>query len=580
MQSNQHLEPARADGGDTRVLSSLEQLIQERIDRGVQDLREQAAGLMREIAAEMWREGGGDTRDAQERILSFISRDQSVRSLIAHSDERYQALAVRTGRLEDTLALLSQATKATQDAVRRGVDALQGASEAMSVQGFDELKARLAEVERHLTLAKEQLDARDRALIEAMQGQIEESGKLIHHETGRIVEALEGYVQGGLDVMGKMAQRVQEQNEDLSARSEEIEAKIARVVEEAAEQLGSKETIRVLESRLYGIARLIRADSEALRGEIDRVAGERNEALRHELHALTDDHTEMLRRELVQRIDGVADQVATTTQQTMAAFGAQLDTTVERVTTDLDLATQRMSERLDATAERLGERLEALDRIDIGAEVAARIDAAVGHLESGLDERIASVAATVGHIESGLDQRMASVAAAVGHLESGLDQRLASAAATFERLESAVDERLAHTIETRLAGLARLIRADNEAMAAKIEQAAEQEAAKQALRAVKELQSTMPEQLRIDLDRRFTSFGERLHRDTQATVEAVAKATDSLGRRVDQAISTVSRGQQQELQTVMERMGDAMHALASVGRPTADGPRPSRIELE
>jgi hypothetical protein len=509
-------EPSGHVPDGSPVVSALERIVDERMEEGLERLREQAAGLMRQIAAEMWREAGGDVRDEQERILSFITRDQAIRSLIAHSDDRFQALAVRAERLEDTLALLAQTTRATQEAVRRGTDALREAAGAITIDGLDELKHRLEEVERNLVLAREGLDERDRALIEALDQQVRESGKLIQHETGRIVEALEGYVQGGLGVMGKMAQRIEEQNARLAEQAELVEAKIQGAVERAAAQVSPETVTRVIENRLMGLAQLVRSDSEALRREVDRVAAQQAE----ELHA-----------ELDRRVGQIAGATAASVEHALSSFGAQIDATIERVSADLDLATERMTDRIEAGAERLGRAVASMeDRPNAVAEAAGRA------------ETTAAVAA----------------AAAARAAEAG------------EGLQASIEGIVTRVVEDKLAGLARLIRSDNEVLGSRLDQ--EQETAKQTLRAIKELQSGLPDQMRMELERRFETFGERLHRETQATAEAIAKANERLGRQVDRAVSAVTEGQQDELQTVIERMGDAMHALATVGRPARPSP--------
>jgi len=79
--------------------TALDLAMAERLDDGLRAIEEHAAALMREIATEMWRSSGADTSSEQERILSFISRDQAIGSLIAASDDRFQALAIRTTRL-------------------------------------------------------------------------------------------------------------------------------------------------------------------------------------------------------------------------------------------------------------------------------------------------------------------------------------------------------------------------------------------------------------------------------------------------------------------------------------------------
>src|SRR5712692_3071561 len=96
---------------------TLERAVEERMEEGLRTIEEQAVSLMREIATEMWRASGTDVGPEQDRILSFLSRDQAIRSLIASSDDRFQTLAVRTARLEDALAELAENGRLVREAI-------------------------------------------------------------------------------------------------------------------------------------------------------------------------------------------------------------------------------------------------------------------------------------------------------------------------------------------------------------------------------------------------------------------------------------------------------------------------------
>ena len=76
---------------------------------------------MREVATELWRSSAKDVRPEQERIVSLLSRDQAIRSLIASSDERFQALSTRAGRVEDSLTDLAETGRATREAMEASV---------------------------------------------------------------------------------------------------------------------------------------------------------------------------------------------------------------------------------------------------------------------------------------------------------------------------------------------------------------------------------------------------------------------------------------------------------------------------
>ena len=76
---------------------------------------------------------------------------------------------------------------------------------------------------------------------------------------------------------------------------------------------------------------------------------------------------------------------------------------------------------------------------------------------------------------------------------------------------------------------------------------------------------------------RIEGVADRFHRDIQETTESMAKIGDALERKVEQLTSRMAQRQDKEMQVVVERMGDAMHALASLGRPSIGQ---DRIELD
>ena len=142
-------------------------------------------------------------------------------------------------------------------------------------------------------------------------------------------------------------------------------------------------------------------------------------------------------------------------------------------------------------------------------------------------------------------------------------ERLSTAAERLERtgtgaggIGEGVAADLGDLLDERITALARMIRSDNKAMAEVIQIAAEQQAAKQATRAVMELAATLPDRVMETLDRRFSEFAEALHRETQSTVEAVAKTADVVGTRMDRVATAI--GQQYD-----EDMGQIKRALAS-----------------
>ena len=165
-------------------------------------------------------------------------------------------------------------------------------------------------------------------------------------------------------------------------------------------------------------------------------------------------------------------------------------------------------------------------------------------------------------------------AAIAGRFETAMD-RLTAAAQNVQHAGRDDDGQLARAVEDRITALGRMVRSDNLALAAKMQAASEQPAAKQALRAVKELQANLPNEIQHIVEDRVQAISEQLHRDVQASAESVAKLGEGLERKFEQATTRIGQRHEKELQVVMGRMGDAMHALASLGRQ-----EPERVELD
>src|SRR5581483_5038688 len=161
------------------LVAATQRIVEQRMEQGLRAIQQTAHALMHEIAGEVWRSAGGDKDEVQAKILEGIARDQTIRSLIAHSDERFQALAVRTARLEDELAALSEQTRAAREALADGIDALAKAAAQIAV--------------------------RDQAMVETVEARVREHGALVAQETAHIAESMQAYVQEGVSALGRLA---------------------------------------------------------------------------------------------------------------------------------------------------------------------------------------------------------------------------------------------------------------------------------------------------------------------------------------------------------------------------------------
>jgi len=70
------------------------------------------------------------------------------------------------------------------------------------------------------------------------------------------------------------------------------------------------------------------------------------------------------------------------------------------------------------------------------------------------------------------------------------------------------------------------------------------------------------------VEQRFASLAESIERSNEFLTTRIDRMAEKLGERYDS-----------DIKVVVDRMGDAMHALAGLGRPE-DAPDATRIELE
>jgi hypothetical protein len=73
---------------------------------------------------------------------------------------------------------------------------------------------------------------------------------------------------------------------------------------------------------------------------------------------------------------------------------------------------------------------------------------------------------------------------------------------------------------------------------------------------MKELQANLPSEVIGMVEQRFASLAESIERSN----EMLAKRIDRMAERIGEQHDT-------DIQVVIDRMGDAMHALANLGRP-------------
>ena len=598
-------DPAPRSSGPTQpgaeraevVLAGYQQMIQEQLDEGLRAIQHTANTLMHEIAAEVWRSADGDKEAVGASILQELSRDQAIRAMVAHSDERFQALAARTGRLEDTMNKLAETVRAAKEQIARSADALaEAGGTGAPPDGVEEIRARLEEVGRQVAAAFQTLADRDQAILDTVHEQIREHSDLITQETARISQAMQEYVQQGVEVMGRLAGSAESQIEIISAMEEQTNDRVREAVEQQVSQLGEQlqllydrtgiglislhesvgllgdrigaeardrlaEMNRAFEARLLGLANLVRSDSEALRGEMVRTAAA---------------HDEAVARTLDERLASVTERIAETIS---ASVRARFDESIAELAAHSDEQTRLMDARADQHARLIEARADEQTRLidERTGEAVSAIDRNVVRMVDTLEEQFDRLGQSVGQragtaaelaIGARFDDVLARMHEAAARIEAEGSQTRGAIAEARDAVTQTQDVMAGSrtAFEQGVAALAKLVRSDSETLARQI--VADQQVSKQALRGMKELQANLPAEVIRMVEERFGSLAESIERSNEMLAGRIDRMADTLGQR-----------QNEDIQVVIDRMGDAMHALASLGKGETGGRSNPRFEL-
>jgi hypothetical protein len=511
-------EPPKTDA-DGGLDDLIRRAIDERLDQGVVEIETSATNLMREIAGEVWRTSAADVRPEQERIMSIVSKDQTIRSLLATSDERFQAIAMRTARLEDNLSDLSESERRTRAAMEAAAESIREISQSPTLHGVEMVRNQLEQVERHIAETFTHFDERDRQIADELRTQVNEHSELIASETARIVESMQAYVQGGAEAIGRLAQRIEEHAKLFVLQDHNITQHVIDAVGTSGDDVMAQLELIKEKVGLHG------RDQEQLRSAVERMIDARMRGLAE-----------------LMRSDAKALQKLIEERQASALAVGQDG----QITFDEAAITHAIDQRMSALAQVVEERLDALER-------------------SMTEQVLALSNSTSASVERNLE-RMSSAAGQV----DGLDEMIAEGQQAFQ-------ERMLGHIDERMAQIARLVRSDSQALASKMDEMTQQEPAEQldaellrsVLRSVKELQAGMATDMLGSIDVRFQQAADQLHREGQEQAEAMLKVAEVLGAKIDRLSVRVDEGVGNDLQIVVDRMSDAIRAMSGVRREIA-----------
>jgi hypothetical protein len=543
-------EPALDSRLETTI-AAYHQVVVDQLEEGLRTIRETAVALMREIAEEVWRAAGASGPAVQSRILAVLSRDQAIRGLIAHSDERYQALDIRVAHMEASLGAVEESGREIKDLVARGVQAVRAAAPAPSDPGTEELRTRLSSIEQFLQEAIRRIGEREDALLAALRRETGDQGVLIREEIARIIETVReddprhnlgtgaspngngsGLAAG--EVVDRITETVTVQVQAVSDRIEDH----ARVL---SENLAAHEH-RILDLLQQAGPGVTPDQAEAIRSSADEVVTLLSRSFRANLIKLA----QLMRSD------------TEWTQRRLSELAADQN---RELATALDARLGRVSEAVTAAADRVVEELSSLAAEQTARAVRGGVSDLLQAVTGRIDSLDRSIDVRLERLESGIHDRTArAVDAALAPRLEAATHRLAEAVDGMGRTSRAEVGRL---LDARIGALARLIRSDNRILAERLEVVEEQDAAKQAARAVKELAAALPEEIAGALDRRFAVLADLMHRETQSTIQSVASTGDAVAQRVDRAAASVGERLDRDLDGVIDRLGDAMDALAT-----------------
>jgi hypothetical protein len=340
-------EMARLDS----IVTAYHQMLLERVDQGIQEMQRSATRLMGEVASEVWRGIGPDAgENLSERVLGVLARDDSIRGLIAHSDERYHALDVRLQRMEAGLKMVADKLKQSHLAL---------------VSDMEQMRQ---SVTTGLSRASEQAE-RQAATLSA---QLDTTGRRLHSRLVHAAERLESQT-------ARVAERVEQtpvaaQMDSVIDQMQLVGQALAHVPDLTARRVAS--VTGMMNDQVEAAAgALVRRISGVADAAVDRVVAATEAAAGR---AVTT--TEALAARVAARTEAVAVRALRATEDLAERVSATTEDTAERALA----ANEELAARMEATSEALVNRFDAMGRVLVRA--AARESEAVAGVERTLKD--------------------------------------------------------------------------------------------------------------------------------------------------------------------------------------------------
>jgi hypothetical protein len=567
-------------GGIETALEAVRQsssLLQERLDTGLGEVTALVAELAASGAARTTPTAAdgtaveADLRPVAERltavqdyiaeVVEYLSaRDQAlvdwIQGIAKHTDGVVAAESARVeealiGRLDFTALEAEGLREAVAAQVAEIADRLQQHAqvlgEALSVVEAKTL-SRLHEHElaiggqtRHLDSITAQLElvaGRLDAVQQAATGAAERVSVGLHERMADLADQMRAESE---DMRVRLVDRAREAGSDATR---EIDERLARLAELVQAALGW--SVDEIDRRLHReILRAVSVGMADFVAAMDRRFVELNEAVDQRLATVT--------RSVDVHIDDVGRRMDEHLVQTDAAMRAGLGALEESIT-------ERSAQTVDAL---LQARLTpATDQISRAVETARLM------LEETVVRNVSQRADAITRV---VDERGLAAARLIEErtleISRQLEERAESTARLIEeRTEAAargLEDSLTRMLSDRVAALAAMIRSDNTAIADRLVVIEEQAAAKEAIRAIKELAAAMPQEISEAMDERLAVLGELFRRENKHTVDTVARAATALADRLDKTAIVIGERFDRDVEVVVDQIGSTMQTLAS-----------------
>jgi hypothetical protein len=501
-------------------------------------------------------------QDYMAEVVDYLSaRDQAlvewIQGIAKHTDG---VVAAESARVEEALAgRLDLAALEAEGRLREVV-----------VAQVEAIHVRLEEHARSLGEALSVTEAKTLARLQDHDAQIGGQTRQLDAVTAQlelVAGQLDAVRQTATGVADRVSVGLHERMADLAdqmrAESEDMRLRLV----DRAKEAGAEATLHI-DERLGRLSELVQA---ALGWSVDEIDRRLHREILRAVSVGMADFIAAMDRRFVELREAVDQRLGTVTRH----VDVHIDDAGKRMTEHLERSDAAMRAGLGALEESISERsAQAVDAL-LQARIVPATDQIARTVESArlmLEETVVrNVAQRADAISRAVDERGVAAAQLIEGRTLEISRQLEEQAqATAQLIEQRTDAAARHLEETmtrvlsdRVAALAAMIRSDNTALADRLAVIEEQAAAKEAIRAIKELAAAMPEDISEAMDERLAVLGELFRRENKHTVDTVARAATALADRLDKTAIVIGERFDRDVEVVVDQIGTTMQTLAS-----------------